>query len=237
MESSYKKLGFLPNFNFDQRSISQLTQDCFSKVLTEELLDQLRKNFYFIIVDNATFGGENLSAIKVKYLDRQWSSELNHDITLVHNKIISLTNLKDTSSGQTLNEIIHEKLFRDQDITKSLVGFVLDNASNLKGDNFGLSSLLKKVGCIFLDICDPCHGLALSIKHSLKELPESIILFLQTISNHFSSPQNKAILRNIQKEGDFKVLTPKHLAPTRWLSLGQVLDRILEIWASNILNL
>jgi len=199
LESSYKKLGFLPNFNFDQRSISQLTQDCFSKVLTEELLDQLRKNPYSIIVDNATFGGENLSAIKVKYLDRQWSSELNHDITLVHNKIISLTNLKDTSSGQTLNEIIHEKLFQDQDIKKNLVGFVHDNASNLKGDNSGLSSLLKKDGCTFLDICDPCHGLALSIKHSLKELPESIMLFLQTISNHFSSPTKQSYSEKYSK--------------------------------------
>jgi len=55
-----KKLGFLQNFSFDQRLISQLTQDCFSKVLTEELLDQLRKNPYPIIVDNATFGLQNV---------------------------------------------------------------------------------------------------------------------------------------------------------------------------------
>jgi len=58
------------------------------------------------------------------------------------------------------------------------------------------------------------------------------MLFIKTISSHFSSPQNKARLRNLQRENKLKVLTPKKLALTRWLSLVQVLERILDIWSS-----
>ena len=229
-----KNLTFLPNFSFDQRLLSQLTQDCFSKVLSEELINQLRKSPYSIIVDNATFGGENLSAIKVKYLDSEWSEEFNQRLSIVQNKIVALNNLKESSTGQALKRLVEEKLFIDLDIQKNMIGFAHDNGSNLKGENIGLSSLIKQDGCVFLDLCDPCHGLNLSVKNSLKELPNSIMLFIQTISSHFSSPQNKMTLRNIQRENQYKELSPKHLAATRWMSLGQVLERLIEIWESLI---
>jgi len=83
---------------------------------------------------------------------------------------------------------MNEKLLKNDNIQKNLVGFAHDNGSNLKGENIGLSCLLKQDKCCFFDLCDPCHGLALSIKNSLKELPGSITLFIETISSHFSSP-------------------------------------------------
>ena len=107
-----------------------------------------------------------------------------------------------------------------------------DNGSSLIGEKIGLATLLRNEGLRFLDLCDPCHGLDLALKHSIKELPPILLQFVQSISNHFSSSQKKALLRRIQEEEGLKILYPKKLAHTRWLSLGQSLKRLIDIWES-----
>jgi len=56
--------------------------------------------------------------------------------------------------------------------------------------------------------------------------------FVNSISNHFTSPERKAKLKRLQEEKELRILYPKKLADTRWLSLGESLTRILEIWDS-----
>ena len=107
-----------------------------------------------------------------------------------------------------------------------------DNGSSLVGENIGLTALLKREGCTFFDLKDPCHGLNLVLRHSLEDLPSQMMDFINFISNHFSSPQRKAQLKKIQEENGYNVLFPKKLALTRWLSVGNCLTRIIEIWAS-----
>lgn len=232
--ASEKQLGFLQKANFDQRFLSKISQECFGKAFYNDLLEKLSERPYSLILDNSTFCGESLCAIKVKFLAQEWDEELKISTTKVNNKILSLTNLKESSSGKTLMEIVQNKLFRSDDVKKNLIGFVHDNGSSLVGDKLGLVTLLQKSGINFLDICDPCHGLNLSLKHSLKELSPLPLKFVSSISNHFSSSQKKACLRRIQEENGYKILYPKKLAQTRWLSLGQSLKRILDIWESLI---
>ena len=109
-----------------------------------------------------------------------------------------------------------------------------DNGSSLIGENIGLISLLKKDNIEFFDLKDPCHGLNLVLKHSLSSLPPEMMQFVHSIASHFASPQRKALLRKIQEENGEKVLYPKKLALTRWLSLGGCLDRMIDIWGSLI---
>jgi len=82
-------------------------------------------------------------------------------------------------------EIVEDKLLKNENIKKNLVGFSHDNGSSLTGEHKGMSALLKSQGFKFFDLYDPCHGLDLSIKHSIKELPPNLVQFLQGISNHF----------------------------------------------------
>jgi len=158
--------------------------------------------------------------------------ELKTEVTKIKNKIIALSDLDEQSNGKTLKEIIEKKLFDDERIKKNLIGFVHDNGSSLVGENIGLASLLKQDNLHFFDLKDPCHGLNLVLKHSINSLPDDIMKFVQSISNHFASPQRKALLRKIQEEIGKKSLCPKKLAATRWLSTGESLIRIIEIWNS-----
>lgn len=113
-----------------------------------------------------------------------------------------------------------------------MIGIAHDNGSSLIRENLGLTSLFKNENLLFFDLKDPCHGLNLVAKHSINSLPCEMMQFVQYISNHFSSPQRKAQLKIIQEENKENILYPKKLASPRWLSLGDCLERILEIRGS-----
>lgn len=63
-------------------------------------------------------------------------------------------------------------------------------------------------------------------------LPEDVRSFISDINNYFNSPQRKERLKAIQKEGGYRILMPLRYVKTRWLSLGDSLARIIEIWPS-----
>ena len=212
--------------------MSKLVQDCFKPIIESDIKEKLANSPFSLIIDNSTFAGSNICALKVKYFNQVWQEELRSEITTMRNKIIALSDLDERSDGKTLKEIVENKLLNHKRIKKNLIGLAHDNASSLTSEDIGLASLLKKDDCHFFDLLDPCHGLNLVLKHSIKELPEEIMNFVQNISNHFASPQRKAHLRKIQEETERKTLYPKKLAPTRWLSIGESLGRILEIWDS-----
>jgi len=58
--------------------------------------------------------------------------------------------------------------------------------------------------------------------------------FIKKLHKHFSWPQRRAYLSKIQRENNFKVISPIHYIETRWLSLGLSLHRIILIWESLI---
>ena len=227
-----KKLGFFKNYSFDQHLISKITQDCFRPILFEEIQTHLTKTPFSLIIDNASFSGDSICALKVKYLANEWDKDLEENITKVKNKIIALSNLKESSSGHSLKSIIEERLFSSEAIKSQFCGMAHDNASSLVSPNCGVVTLLEQSGKKFFDLKDPCHGLNLTLKHSLKELPPKIMHFTESICNYFAYPQRKAALRRVQEENNLPVKFPKQIAPTRWLSLGECLTRVVNIWES-----
>jgi len=86
--------------------------------MEEDLKEKLSTRPCSLIIDNATFCGSNLYALRVRYLDKEWVEDLKDDVTIIKNKIVTLSNLEDSSSGQTLKEIVEEKLFSNEQIKK-----------------------------------------------------------------------------------------------------------------------
>ena len=230
--SREKKLGFFKNFSFDEHLMSKITQDCFRPILLQEMRNQLSIAPYSLVIDNATFSGDSVCALKVKYLITEWDQNLKENITQIKNKIISLSNLKESSSGLSLKNVIEERLFSSESIKNQFFGLTHDNASSLTSPNCGVVALLEQNGNNFFDLKDPCHGLNLTLKHSLKELPSKLMDFVESITNYFAYPQRKAALKKIQEDNNLFIRFPKQLAPTRWLSLGDCLVRLIEIWES-----
>jgi len=112
---------------------------------------------------------------------------------------------------------------------------VHDHASALTGEYNGLGALLnKECEGFIMDLKDPCHSINLALLQSLESLPDQVANFVTEIHNHFISPQRVAYLHKIQLEKGYSLLSPKHYIKTRWLSLGESLNRLLLIWDSLI---
>ena len=83
------------------------------------------------------------------------------------------------------------------------------NGSSFIGEKIDFAILLKNKGLKFLDLCDPCYGLDLTLKHSIKELSQILFQFVAKYIQSFLLLSKKALLRRIQEES-LKILYPKN---------------------------
>ena len=145
-----KGLGFLKISSFNEELLSKITRECFRPILIDGIINSLKTKPFSLSLDNATFSGEHFCALKVKFLDLEWNDELQENISTIKNKIIALHNLKESSSGKTMEEILNLKLFQTEEIKNNLIGIVHDCASSFTGSDVGLINLLQKAGKEFL---------------------------------------------------------------------------------------
>ena len=135
----------------------------------------------------------------------------------------------------SMYDIIQEKVFSfGEEVKNNFAGITFDHAKSMTGTNIGLAGIIKEnfPNKFIFTLKDPCHGLNLAIKHSMKSLPDEITDFITDLHFHFLSPQRTARLMKIQSELNMPKKGLCHYVKTRWLSLGLSLTRILEIWES-----
>ena len=209
--------------------------NCFGDCIIEQIKDDISQSPFSLTLDNVTLAGKSICGLQVKYL-KKYISEGNMQRTSIENRMIGLKHLEESSTGEALFQVVKEKLLDfSSEIKINFKGLVHDHASNLSGSNIGLGALLRKdLDHYFMDLEDPCHSLNLTLVKSLKTLPKRIMKFIKKLHKHFSWPQRRAYLSKIQRENNFKVISPIHYKETRWLSLGLSLHRIILIWESLI---
>jgi len=186
-------------------------------------------------LDTSTIAGENICALRVKFVDT--ASDQNDLYKSVRkNQVIGIQSLKESSTAEAFLSLVEDKLLNfGDDIRANLVGLTHDGARCLSGEKGGLIAKMRNQTDQYIyDLIDPCHGLNLALYASLRVLPEDIKNFIDGIHHHFISPQRKAKLVRIQIERGENKLLPKNYVKTRWLSLGESLNRLLVIWGSLI---
>ncbi|KAI4455591.1 hat family dimerization domaincontaining protein-related [Holotrichia oblita] len=111
----------------------------------------------------------------------------------------------------------------------NLVGYSSDTTNVMFGDNHSVYTLLKQDLPYIVCIKCSCHLIHLAASKACLSLPRSVEDTLRNIGAHFSrSPARQEKLKEIQtffKYDIHKILLP---AATRWLSLCQCVDRVLE---------
>lgn len=135
------------------------------------------------------------------------------------------------STGQSIYDMIIETLNVHKIPVHNFVGFAADGASNLMGDSNSLCSRLKEnfpgvtvVKCI-------CHSLHLCASEAAKTLPRHCEDLLRNVYTYFAhSAKRKYEFKNFQTLLDIKPHKILHPCQTRWLSLHQAVDRLLEQW-------
>jgi len=101
------------------------------------------------------------------------------------------------------------------------------------GPNAGLCSRLKQKLPHIVTVKDFSHLYHTIFKKALKAFPQPIIAMIRDISSHFSYiTQKSALLEEIQPTNNFQKLRVLSFVETRWLSMRETVNRILEIWPS-----
>ena len=226
------QLDFFLTHYFDEEVISKTISQCFRPALKENILDNLMNSRYSLSLDTATMVGQSLCLIRARYLQENYEeNKVSEDLV---DRIVGITTLKESSTGEVMHNILKDKVFVENDIIKrNLIGLTHDNISSLAGEGIGLVGLIRKESENYVfDLADPCHCISLALKHSLQELPDRVMEFVEGIHTFFAYPQRKAKLNRIQEELSRPKLHLKKYVSTRWLSLGQSLQRLLHIWDS-----
>ena len=136
-----------------------------------------------------------------------------------------------SSTGKTLFDMLVSKVLINEDIKLNCMGIVSDDGANMTGVEKGVISRVKEICNHIVAMKDICHLLNNVFRKALEAIPEDILNIIKDISAHFRrSTQRNALLRQEILEKKLNILEILHLSQTRWLSMRDCIDRILELW-------
>lgn len=199
-------------------------------VISENLVKDLKRCKFSIIIDESTdVSATKCLSIIVKYYDAVRGTILTRMLDLVN--IYSDNKEMCGSSGQSLFNVVYNSLHNHGIPLSNLVGFAADGASNIMGEHNSLSSRLKQM-CPGITIFKCiCHSLHLCASEAAKTLPRHCEDLIRNIYTYFAhSAKRKYDFQQFQNLLDLKPHKLLHPCQTRWLSLHQAVERILEQW-------
>ena len=191
-----------------------------------DLFDQLRKTPFSLSVDESSDAyGNSYLAICAKYLD-DFNDSMN-------TKLLSIIPISTSSEGKTIYKKLKDKVLFDECLGINFMGVCTDEGSNMVGRYKGIGARLKEDYPHIVNMADPSHLYNTVFKKALKSIPKNVLDMINDITSHFSqSTQRTSLLNEIQVEKKLRILKVCDFGKTRWLSLKETINRLLEIWPS-----
>ncbi|KAL8591505.1 hypothetical protein ACOMHN_000520 [Nucella lapillus] len=179
---------------------------------------------FVIGTDGSQEGGEKNYPIVVRLCDSNG---------YIQSKLLANPTSTDSSTGENIFHLLDDTLTSlGIDWTKCL-SLVCDNAATMTGLNKGVISYVrKKTPKVHLAIC-VCHLLNLAAKKATKAFQGEFDFddILRQISWYMSQSTNREQrLKKLQKQCGTPELNVIDHCPTRWLSMGLALRRLLQQW-------
>ncbi|CAH1099559.1 unnamed protein product [Psylliodes chrysocephalus] len=209
--------------NMKRKKVTGLIVEVLAPYFKKQILLDLRKNNFSIIIDETTdVGTKKCLALVVRY----WNEGT------VKDRFLELLEIKQCTAEAIFNCI--REFFDSNNIPlKNIIGLAADNASTMMGHLSGVQKRFRDiVPHIYVQGCT-CHSLHLCTSSAAKKLPNTVEQFTRDIYSYFSnSNKRQEELQECQvffNERPHKMLYPSQ---TRWLSLIAVVDRILGHWES-----
>ncbi|XP_055909043.1 uncharacterized protein LOC129943941 [Eupeodes corollae] len=213
----------------DTKASKKRATETINTILNEEGLEEIgkiiRNQPFSLIIDETTdVSTTKCLVLVVRYFD--------FVVCKVRDKFLSLISIENCDSLNIYKTIV--TFFQNIQVPhKNIVGFASDNASVMMGKKSGVKTLLQKdqphlyvMGCI-------CHSLHLCSSAASKKLPSHLEALTRNIYSFFAhSPKRKLKLEEFQKYFSVEVHKILKMSSTRWLSLENVISRILEQWRS-----
>eukprot|EP00057_Strongylocentrotus_purpuratus_P026387 XP_011680861.1 PREDICTED: uncharacterized protein LOC105446133 [Strongylocentrotus purpuratus] len=195
-----------------------------SNVTASAIADIARSFPFSLATDGSNDGGDSqLYPVLIMYYD--------DSAGVVKQGLLSLPACKQDSTGVNIYKLLHSELNDRKIPWGNCVSFCADNASVMLGKHKGVAAYIHKENPECYIMGCPCHMIHNTAKKAAQALPVALDDFLVDIYYYLdkSSKRIKGVkaLQELCDAPTHKIL--KHGA-TRWLSLGQCLDRLIEQW-------
>ena len=200
-----------------------IIQEC-SASAREEVASKMRNGPFIIGTDGSQEGSEKLFPIVVRFLDGTMGE--------IKTALLANPTCNESSTGENIFKLLDNELERCEVPWQNCLSLVCDNANVMTGINKGVISYVRQkapnvhlAGCI-------CHLLHLAVKKAIKASSKfDVDDILRQVNWYLSKSSNRLLrLQVLQKEcgvPQHKIL--EHV-PTRCLSMGPALARVIEQW-------
>ena len=182
---------------------------------------KLRENKFSVIIDETTDRStQSQLAILGTYFDAE---EYKMNIVLID--MIAIPDGK----AITITDYLVKSLEERHIPMENVIGFCADTCNVMFGVNHSVSKLLKERFPWIQTVKCSCHSIHLCASHAGKKIPKSLEDLCRNIYAHFNASSKRTdALREFQEFFE----TDKHkilqASQTRWLSMKQCVDRIIE---------
>ncbi|XP_050300186.1 LOW QUALITY PROTEIN: uncharacterized protein LOC126738788 [Anthonomus grandis grandis] len=222
----YPDSNIAKNINMKRLKATKLITGILGPAFKTEIINDLKNVKFSLITDETT----DLSVKKsLVIVTRYWRQGQTQD------RFLDLVEVEEVTSEDLFN-IIKNILVENGIPFDNVIGFASDNASTMMGVVKGVQARFKEIlSHIYVQGCT-CHSLHLCSSAAAKKLPNNVEQFTRDIYAYFAhSSKRISELKECQIFANEKPHKMLHPSQTRWLSLKNVVDRILEHWNSLIL--
>lgn len=211
------------DINLHRTKCTALVNRVLGPCLLEEVLDDMKRIPYSLIIDESTdIGNEKQLCILARYY-----SAAQKQIVTSFLGLLSIVSGTAESIFQALQSFLVSKKL---DI-KDCMGLATDGCNTMCGRNNSVITKFREVCPNIIHIKCICHSIQLCSSHSLKVMPRNIEFMVSETYNWFSHStlrqQKYHELYSAMNVGEIplKIL---RLSGTRWLSISACVDRIID---------
>jgi hypothetical protein len=208
--------------NCGRTKCTNIIKNVTGEVEKDHLLVKMRKSKFSLIIDESTDRGctKHLCLVARIIIDDS-----------VKDCFLTLIPIKDGTALALYNKIVTFFNNNNIDYKNNLVGFAADGANVMMGQHNSVKALLlRDIPNLFILKC-VCHSFALCASYAATKIPRDVEDLTREIYKYFQYSYKKTgEYQKFQQFANVKVHKILHPCQTRWLSVQQVVSRILEQW-------
>lgn len=187
------------------------------------LLDALKHQVFSIAVDGSNNRDTQLYPIVATYFVRETSR--------VESRLLCLGAIQGEATGQKIGNLILDEMKSRNLPLENLLAMSSDNANVMVGRKNSVATVLREAQPALIGVGCPCHLINLAAQKGASCLPVKVDEALVDIFFYLEkSSKRKDRLKEFQRMHDVEVRKMIKHSPTRWLSLGKCLKRLLDQW-------
>lgn len=213
----------LQQLKMSDTKCSNIVRQGLGLYFAKELVTILRKTKFCVIPDEMTdVSTEKQLGVVVKFFDAE-----KMDVITCFFDLIRVEN--GTAAG--LYEAIKESLIQRNIPLNNIIGYSSDTTNVMFGEHESVVSMLKKEIPHIVTVRCSCHLIHLCTSYACAKMSTSLEDMLKNTYAHFSrSFKRKKELQEFQEFCQVPIHNILNISQTRWLSLENVVNRVLEQW-------